>query len=202
MVVGLLTGFVPSGCGVEDARLQPVVVAIRAQPCGTPNGDLGVGVVAADGLVVTAAHTVDGALRRLTVDGQPATVTSIDARTDLAVLAAPDVAGDVQLATAPSLGPAVVIVAGGEHEVLITSTGPLVVHDVTDRTRHRREVHRFTPGVAPGTSGAPLVDDLGRVLGIAVLDGGSVAYAVTAAEVEALLLARPQVFPRPGDCAG
>ena len=48
---------------------------------------LGVGVVVID-LVVTAGHTVEGDLRVLSVDGQPARVVLIDRRTDLALVSA------------------------------------------------------------------------------------------------------------------
>ena len=75
--------------------------------------------------------------------------------------------------------------------VRVVRTGPLVVHDATDRARYERDVHVFTPGVAEGTSGAPLIDDDGRVAGLVVLDnrGDDVAYAVTAAELTDLLAA-------------
>ena len=68
-------------------------------------------------------------------------------------------------------------------------TGRLVVDDVTDGVRHEREVHTFTPGVEPGTSGAPLVDDEGRLAGIVVLTNRTdgTAYAVTAAELRRLI---------------
>ncbi len=80
---------------------------------------------------------------------------------------------------------ATVAVPAGPIDVEILRTGPLVVRDTTDRARYEREVHTFTPGVEDGTSGAPLVDDDGRVLGIVVLDNpaAGVAYAVTGEEL-------------------
>ncbi len=192
-----------AGCSTADRPPAPVVVAVAAQPCTTPNRASGVGVVVSDGLVATAAHTVDEPLRELTVDGAPAELVSIDARTDLAVLAAPQARGTVELATAAGTGSAVVAVIGSELAVRITSTGPLVVNDVTDGERHRRDVHRFAPGVAAGTSGAPLLDGAGRLLGIVVLDASDEAYAVTAAELRAVLGAPPPSgLPAAGDCPG
>jgi hypothetical protein len=75
--------------------------------------------------------------------------------------------------------------------VRVVRSGGLVVHDATDRARYERDVHVFTPGVAEGTSGAPLIDEEGRLAGIVVLDnpGDGVAYAVTAAELSALMAA-------------
>ena len=81
-------------------------------------------------------------------------------------------------------------------DVEILRTGPLVVRDSTDRARYQREVHTFTPGVEDGASGAPLVDDDGRVLGIVVLDnrGRGVAYAVTGEELSRLLRAGDELL--------
>jgi S1-C subfamily serine protease len=84
---------------------------------------------------------------------------------------------------------ATVLTLDGPRDVEILRTGPLVVHDTTERERHEREVHTLTPGVEEGTSGAPLVDEDGRLLGVVVLDNaaGGVAYAVTAAELAGVL---------------
>jgi S1-C subfamily serine protease len=163
-----------------------VVVEVAAQPCDRPTRSLGLGVVVADDLVATAAHTVEGPLRTLTVDGAPATLVATDARTDLALLAADVDAPAAELATEP-LETATVL----DAPVRVVRSGTLVVHDATDRARYERDVHVITPGVAEGASGAPLVDDEGRVAGIVVLDNqdDGVAYAVTAAELSALMAA-------------
>ena len=72
---------------------------------------------------------------------------------------------------------------GGDTTVTVTRTGPLVVHDTTDQARYEREVHVIRPDVPEGTSGAPLVDEAGKVAGIVVLvnRGDGTSYAVTAA---------------------
>jgi S1-C subfamily serine protease len=164
------------------------VVEVAAQPCASPNRSFGLGVVVADDLVATAAHTVDGPLRDLSVDGVAATVVEIDPRTDLALLAVDIDAAAAELSTeAPAT--ATVLVTGRPATVRIVRTGTLVVHDATDRARYERQAHTFTPGVEHGASGAPLVDDDGRVLGVVVLDRrrDHVAYAVAATELAALL---------------
>ena len=185
-----------TGCGEgdrdgDDDTLAVDVVAIEAQPCSHPQHDRGLGVAVADGVVATAAHTVDGDLRALTVDGAPAGVVALDPRTDLALVRADVGARPVAPAddaTAP-IGPALVHLADGPHPVDVVRSGPLVVHDVTDRARYRRLVHTFTPGVLPGASGAPLTTTDGRLLGIVVLDRRDTdeAHAVTAGELRALL---------------
>ena len=80
-------------CSGDDAPAAPHVIAIAAQACESPNRSLGWGVVVGEDLVATAAHTVEGPLRDLRVGGDPATVVAVDARTDLALLLAPTVAG-------------------------------------------------------------------------------------------------------------
>jgi S1-C subfamily serine protease len=170
-------------------------VAVAAQPCDTPNRSLGFGVVVADGVVATAAHTVDEPHRALSVDGEPARVAVLDPRTDLALLTV-DLDVDPARIAENSPPDATVAMPNGRLEVEIVRTGPLVVRDTTDRARYRREVHTFTPGVEDGTSGAPLVDRDGRVLGIIALDnpGRGVAYAVTGKELSRLLEASDELL--------
>jgi S1-C subfamily serine protease len=187
LVAAVLTALAACAADTEPAS-TPVPVEVAAQPCNRPNRAFGLGVVVADGVVATAGHTVDGTLRELTVDGIPAAVIVVDPRTDLALLAVDHDAEPARL-THGSPRVATVAMPSGLVEVEILRTGPLVVHDATDRARYEREVHTFTPGVEDGTSGAPLVDREGRLLGIVILDrpGRGVADAVTARELSALL---------------
>ena len=97
------------------------------------------------GLVATAAHTVEGPRRELTVDGSPARVVALDARTDLALLAA-DIGGTPAETTTDDLDRGTVRTPGGDLEVTVLRTGPLVVDDTTAGTRHERTVHTFSPG--------------------------------------------------------
>lgn len=179
-------------CG-EDERADPRVdvVAVGAQRCDDPNMARGVGVVVGEDLVATAAHTVEDQLRELTVDGRPARVLVLDARTDLALLRASVDARPLRWA-APSteaLGPGIIHLADGPRDVDIVRSGPLIVDDVTEHVRHEREVHTFTPGVARGASGAPLTTRSGELLGIVVLDRTDTdeAHAASAGELRALI---------------
>jgi S1-C subfamily serine protease len=193
IAVAVLTGL--AACAEDGPSSLPRVVAVAAQPCDTPNRSIGWGVVVNTGLVATAAHTVEGPLRTLSVDGHPARVAVLDARTDLALLAV-DLDAEPARITGSSPRDATVALPAGPIEVEILRTGPLVVRDTTDRARYRREVHTFTPGVEDGTSGAPLVDGDGRVLGIVTLDnrGRGVAYAVTGDELSRLVRAADEVL--------
>lgn len=184
----LAATLVACGGGGDAASGGVVVVTVAAQPCDRPTRDLGLGVVVADDVVATAAHTVDGLRRALTVDDAPAALVAIDARTDLALLAA-EVEGPVAELSLETPGRATLRTQEGASDVEILQTGRLVVHDTTARARFERQVHKLTPGVAEGTSGAPLVDGDGRLLGIVVLDNRTddTAYAVTATELAGLL---------------
>lgn len=170
----------------------PPVVAVAAQRCTRPVADRGLGVVVGDDLVATAAHTVEGELRELTVDGLDATVVALDPRTDLALLSVVVDAAPAVLGTGGAggeTGPAWLHEADARTPVEIVRTAPLIVDDATTGRRHRRQVHTFTPGVEAGTSGAPLTSLDGHVIGIVVLDGrgDGVAYAVTSVELHDLL---------------
>ncbi|MEX2626966.1 MAG: hypothetical protein WD225_08765, partial [Ilumatobacteraceae bacterium] len=87
----------PDATASADSRTSPAtnapatnpaitVVAIATQRCARPMVHRGVGTVLADGLVLTAAHVVDGELRSLEVDGAPAQVLALDVALDLAVV--------------------------------------------------------------------------------------------------------------------
>jgi hypothetical protein len=179
------------------------VVAVAAQPCDRPQHDRGLGVVVADDLVATAAHTVDGDLRALTVDGVPAAVVATDARTDLALVRVALDADPVAFAAddVDPLGPANVGLADGVLAVEVVRTGELVVDDTTDRATYRRLVQTFAPGVDAGVSGAPLTTTDGRLLGVVVLDRRDTdeAHAVATSELRSLVDAgggRPAAAPR------
>ncbi len=185
----LIASAVVAACGDDGpGREQGTrVVDIAAVPCDRPLPSEGIGVVLGDGLVVTAGHVVEGPRRAVTVAGAPATVIAVDARTDLAVLRA-DVPGAADL-TATSAGAMRVATPTGDVAAELVRTGTLIVDDTSDRARYEREVHTIRPDVPGGTSGAPLVDATGDVVGIVVLanraDGTS--YAVTAGEVQRVL---------------
>ncbi len=98
-------GAIATGCGGDAPAAEvepPAIVAVETQRCRQPNRFHGVGIVVGDDLVLTAGHTVEGDLRALTVDGEPARVVSIDRRTDLAVLSA-DMPAAAEVIAAPEV---------------------------------------------------------------------------------------------------
>jgi S1-C subfamily serine protease len=180
------------GCGDDsrtvDAEL-PDLVDVETQRCAQPNRYHGIGIVVGDDLVLTAGHTVEGDLRDLRVDGEPARVVTIDRRPDLALVSA-----EVPESAPPTPAPEVpesarLLTTDGERDVAIDRAVTLVVEHATDRDTYRRDVVIFSPGVVDGESGSPIVDDAGRLVGIVVADQEGEGVAISVDEAEDLLAA-------------
>jgi putative serine protease PepD len=153
-------------------RLAPSVVLVR-----TKHG-LGTGVIVAnDGTILTANHVIAA--------GGPITVTFADGTTAATTVAAADPKIDIAALT-PAKLPSVVVPAtlGGDADVgasvvaignplgLIDSVSAGVVSglDRTADTDHGRfsGLIQFDASVNPGSSGGPLLDAQGLVIGIVV----------------------------------
>jgi serine protease Do len=177
---------------VADAA-SPSVVRIGR------HGGRGCGVVVADGLVVTNAHNLRDRTTEVTFpDGRAVQgrATGVDRDGDLTVLAV-DTAGTPTLAWSeadPELGMAVYAVAaipGGRR----VTAGAVSSVDRSFRGPRGRLVTgaiEHTAPLARGTSGSPVVDDQGRLVGITTLrlgDGFSIAQPAGAdlrARIDAL----------------
>jgi len=153
-------------------RIAPSVVTVR-----TPK-ELGTGVIVADnGTIVTAAHVVAGA-KGITVtfaDGSTAqaTVASANTKSDVATLTPARLPQVVVPATiGGSAGVGAPVVAVGNPLGLVDSVSSGVVSGLnrtadTD-TGPRSGLIQFDAAVNPGSSGGPLVDSHGLVVGIVV----------------------------------
>jgi putative serine protease PepD len=153
-------------------RVAPSVVAIQA------GRGFGTGVIVADdGTIITADHVIanasaivvtyaDGTLTR-------ATVLSADKKLDIALLAParlPQIVVPAELGGAPDIGASVVAI--GNPLGLTDSVSAGVVSGVdrsadTD-TGKRTGLIQFDASVNPGSSGGPLLDARGMVIGIVV----------------------------------
>src|SRR3954454_19759122 len=165
---------------------------------------LGSGVVIANGQVLTNAHNLRrGEVTVTFADGRRATgeAAGVDPDLDLAVLSvdtgdAPSISWDPELA-APSLGTAVVALANPGGRGLRSTLGFVSSEGRSFRGPRGRRVEgaiEHTATLPRGSSGGPLVDAEGRLLGLnsVRLDGGLIlAVPATAAVRErADLLAR------------
>jgi S1-C subfamily serine protease len=153
-------------------RVAPSVVTIR------DGGDLGTGVIVADdGTILTADHVVAGG-RGITVtfaDGTvaSATVASADKKMDIAVLSParlPQVVVPATLGGAAAIGAAVVAIGNPLGLTDSVSSGIVSGLDRTadTDTGKRSGLIQFDAAVNPGSSGGPLLDNRGMVIGIVV----------------------------------
>lgn len=173
----------------------------------------GSGFVVQPGIVVTNAHVVageddtevelaDGSVRR-------AEVVAYDPGRDVAVLrvdgleAAPLPLRDAEVG---DVGGVFGHPGGGPLEVSpfqVAEQIQAVGRDVYDRSRSERQVLVLASDLAPGDSGAALVDPQGQVVGLAFAvapDKGGVAYALALEEVRAVLSGNLSGSVDTGDC--
>jgi putative serine protease PepD len=153
-------------------RVAPSVVTIRA------GDDLGTGVIVADdGTILTADHVVasGGSITVTFADGTVANarVASADTKMDIAVLTPaklPQVVVPATLGGAAGIGESVVAI--GNPLGLTDSVSAGIVSGLnrtadTD-TGKRTGLIQFDAAVNPGSSGGPLLDSRGMVIGIVV----------------------------------
>lgn len=172
------------------------VVGLEAQGCDRPQRRLGQATVLGDDLALTAAHLVDGPLRSLEVNGQPASVVAIDDRLDVAIVSTARL-GTVPATPRPARPASVDDVPGAVDIVLdsavieanVVRVLTLRVNNLTDGVVHERPSLELDVVVQPGHSGAPVVDATGRIVGVVVLSRAStgVSYAAAFESIDELL---------------
>lgn len=198
----------PSVTGIPQAVVDAVVPStVKVEGVACRRVQDGSGFVAGPELVVTNAHVVAGESETIVQrsDGSQvrASVVAFDPRRDLAVLRAPGLnrAALSIVETAQGGRGAVFGHPGGgplraapfEVGRKVTATGT----DIYDQQRTERKVLILASGLAPGDSGAGLIDPQGRVVGVAFAiapDKPGVAYALDVEELLPVLggdLSRP-----------
>lgn len=191
----------PSAPGIPQEvvdRVVPSTVKVAGVACNRIQE--GSGFVALPELVVTNAHVVAGqdetVVERSDGSEVSATVVAFDPRRDLAVVRVPgldraalpladtDVGGTGAVFGHPGGGALRVAPYSVGREVAATGT------DIYDRERTERQVLILAASLAPGDSGAGLIDPQGRVVGVAFAiapDKPNVAYALDVEELQAVL---------------
>lgn len=193
------------------ARVAASVVRVEGRACDAIQD--GTGWVVAPELVVTNAHVVAGerstSIDTPSGDRRTGRVVSFDPRRDLALLRVPGLA----LAALPRVQGAVGDVGavyghpgGGPLRAAparVAQEFDATVTDIYRTSETRRDVYVLAASLAPGDSGAPLVNREGRVIGTAfAIDPGNdtKAYALTMAELAPLLTAVPTTAADTGSC--
>ncbi len=194
-----------------DARVRDAVVRVEGQACNQIQD--GTGFVVQPGIVVTNAHVVAGERDTFVFlpngDRLKARVVRFDPRRDLAVLSVADLPLDpLRLADAqpgtigavyghPGGGPLRPTPARISEQIDARGT------DIYRTTATQRAVFVLAAQLAPGDSGAPLVDQAGNVVGVAfAIDPGAdtTAYALTNDELRPVLNALPRDTAETGSC--
>jgi len=205
-----VVGDPPASTGLSDEVLAAVLegtAGISVVGCGRIFAGSGFAIDA--DLIVTNAHVVAGG-REIEVRGEdgrrrPAEVVVFDKDRDLALLSAPGHGlralpiGDPRLAMAGAVvgypgGQESARVAAARVERWVTGVG----RDIYGRDATERSLLTLAARLRSGDSGAPLVDEQGRVIGVVFAvspDVRTTAFALATEELRAILDA-PQ---RPGD---
>jgi S1-C subfamily serine protease len=162
------------------AALAPSVVTVEALDRATNKvREVGTGVIAnADGIILTALHVVQhaGAIRVIFADGTPsaATIRAADPAMDIAALTAttlPGVLVPAVLGGGVSIGDDVLAIG---NQLGLTSSLTAGVVSGLDRKaagaggRGLSGLIQFDAAVNPGSSGGPLVNRKGEIVGIVV----------------------------------
>jgi S1-C subfamily serine protease len=153
-------------------RVAPSVVIVRS------SHDLGAGVIVADdGTILTADHVIAGrgAITVTFADGTTAnaTVAAANPKLDIATLTParlPQVVVSATLGGGANVGSSVVAIGNPLGLTDSVSAGVISGLDRTADTDHGKfsGLIQFDASVNPGSSGGPLLDAHGRVIGIVV----------------------------------
>lgn len=179
--LALATALLATACGADRdaaAPRPPTLLALTAGAAG-PGREVATAFVSGDGRAVTVAHAVAGQ-RPVVVAGRRAGVLRTDARFDLAVLRVPDVRAPAVRTARARAGQRVrvSVLRDGEPRLLPAT----VRRTITARIgRHTRPALELDATVLRGDSGAPVLDEQGRVVGVVFAQsatGPDRAYAV------------------------
>ena len=167
--------------GSVERRAREMTVRIRSSGCGALG--TGSGFTVGDGLIITNRHVVEDASRVSlnTWDGgsMSATVSGVDFRDDLALVRIDrTLPASGELAPSdPARGDAVTVVGyplGGQQTLTSGEVVDFARLDSLDGPR----VLRLSAEIWPGSSGGPVLDDHGRVVGVVFAIERATDYAL------------------------
>ena len=215
LIPALDTGPPPAASGLSPqviARVSASTVKVEGVACRFERD--GSGFAVAHDLIVTNAHVVAGEQRTTVVrpDGRRlrAQVTVFDPARDLALLSVPGLdQAPLPLANG-RVGTTAAVFGHPEGQVPLKITPAAIRQqvnalgpDLYDLGVTRRAVLVLAADLAPGDSGAALVDADGQVVGVAFAispDNSKTAYALSTSELRTVLAAERQAPAPTGPC--
>jgi S1-C subfamily serine protease len=176
-------------------KASAATVKIEGVACGLSTA--GSGVVVADGIVLTAAHVMAGATESRVVDSfgsHRAVAVLVDPLADLAVLYADGLgAAPVAISATPADRGTAAVVLGYPRGGQLDAEPAVVLDryrgkqaDIYGRGEIEREIVEVQASVVPGSSGGPVVDGRGELIGIVFgqsQSDSSVGFAVGATAI-------------------
>jgi putative serine protease PepD len=186
------------------AKVQPAIVSIRetvSSRRGTGSAAGSGMIIGSDGLVLTNAHVVTGGTDiKVTIPGRgtlPATVLGADTLADVALLQVTGASGlpTVTLASsAPAVGDPVVAVGNA----LALGVSPTVTTGIVSALDREIDIEGTTlshliqtdAAINPGSSGGPLLDAAGTVIGMTsagATDAQSIGFAISSTTITPML---------------
>src|SRR5690606_29556210 len=189
------TGLAQAPTGGDASRIYsstaPAVFLIEVRNASGEVVGIGSGFLIEGGRIVTNAHVVEGGQPHLRtgVVALPLSIDRLDPDVDLAVLRAdaPIEARPLRLAAAePDIGTTVFVLGNPRGLERTISEGLLSGR----RRLEGRELLQMTAAISPGSSGGPVVDAAGQVVGITVgsfTKGQSLNFAVPVSALRRLL---------------
>ena len=174
-------------------------VKIEGSACGLATA--GSGVVVAPGVVLTAAHVVAGSIESRIVDStgrHRAIPIVVDPLADLAVLFSEDLADQpLIIGTAPAGRGTNAAVLGYPNAGAFQASPAVVLdnysaegHDIYGQQRIVRQIIEVQSKIEPGSSGGPLVDVHGAMIGMVFgqsEDEPDIGYALTSTAIREVI---------------
>lgn len=202
LLVADAVGQAPSAKEVYRKAVGSVVVVTAFDANAEPLA-LGTGFYVQKGLVATSLHVLEGAkslqVRRAGGGGKLRVkgIHALSARHDIALVRTEE-SGKALTASTDRLEPGDTVYAIGNPEGLIATLSTGIVSGL--RTFEGTRMYQITAPISPGSSGGPVLDSRGRVIGIATsqIEGGqNLNFAVDMRHVADLIKSRSGSVVRP-----
>ncbi|MGH1491543.1 MAG: S1 family peptidase [Acidimicrobiales bacterium] len=202
IAAGLLV--LATACGSDPPDALASIYRVEVGQCLAVENQLATAVAIAPGLVVTVAHSLDQAdgvtLKDALDQDVPSELLYVDPTKDIAILRLSDASPvPLELTEPQNSGAVSVATAAGSDG---PTSKPATIVDLVDATLDgdgKRAAIRLEADIKPGDSGAAVVDDDGRMVGMifATARGEDVGWAVASSEIVAAIEALNANRPEP-----